>query len=123
VLALHCGNETNEKTDHYRTDPGQDDAVAILLALASTEEIAVSASLPWPVMSARPERKKRPKSGRLSGRTTTPIYAGCKRPIRAQNLSPPKLVHGESGLDGPKLPDPTNRNPAAARRSTSSSSG
>jgi len=89
------------------TDPGQDDAVAILLALASTEEIDVlgivavagNVGLAQNVKNAR-------KVVELSGRTTTPIYAGCERPIR-RKLVTAEHVHGESGLDGPKLPDPT----------------
>lgn len=89
------------------TDPGQDDAVAILLALASTEELDVlgivavagNVGLAQNVKNAR-------KVVELSGRTTTPIYAGCERPIR-RKLVTAEHVHGESGLDGPKLPDPT----------------
>ncbi|MEO8882411.1 MAG: nucleoside hydrolase [Devosia sp.] len=89
------------------TDPGQDDAVAILLALASTEEIDVLGivAVAGNVGLAQNVRNAR-KVVELSGRTTTPIYAGCERPIR-RKLVTAEHVHGESGLDGPKLPDPT----------------
>jgi len=89
------------------TDPGQDDAVAILLALASTEEIDVLGivAVAGNVGLAQNVRNAR-KVVELSGRTTTPIYAGCERPIR-RKLVTAEHVHGESGLDGPKLPDST----------------
>jgi len=89
------------------TDPGQDDAVAILLALASPEEIDVLGivAVAGNVGLAQNVRNAR-KVVELSGRITTPIYAGCERPIR-RKLVTAEHVHGESGLDGPKLPDPT----------------
>jgi len=88
------------------TDPGQDDAVAILLALASPEEIdvlgitAVAGNVPLPLTE---------KNARivceLAGRTDIPVYAGCDRPL-AHTLVTAEHVHGKTGLDGPNLPDP-----------------
>ncbi|AXT25822.1 nucleoside hydrolase [Ruegeria sp. AD91A] len=88
------------------TDPGQDDAVAILLALASPEEIeilgitAVAGNVPLELTA---------KNARivceLAGRTDVPVYAGCDRPLN-RPLVTAEHVHGKTGLDGPDLPDP-----------------
>ena len=89
------------------TDPGQDDAVAILLALASPEELEVlgvvavagNVGLHHNANNAR-------KVVELSGRRDVPVYAGCARPLR-RTLVTAEHVHGDTGLNGPDLPDPT----------------
>jgi len=88
------------------TDPGQDDAVAILLALASPDEIevlgitAVAGNVPISLTA---------KNARivceLAGRTDIPVFQGCAAPL-ARDLVTAEHVHGKSGLDGPALPDP-----------------
>jgi purine nucleosidase len=88
------------------TDPGQDDAVAILLALASPEEIevlgitAVAGNVPL----ALTQRNAR-MICELAGRPDIPVFAGCDRPL-GRDLVTAEHVHGKSGLDGPVLPDP-----------------
>ena len=87
------------------TDPGQDDAVAILLALASDEiEVlgitAVAGNVPL-ALTARNARIV----CELAGRADIPVFAGCDRPI-ARPLVTAEHVHGKTGLDGPALPDP-----------------
>ena len=88
------------------TDPGQDDAVAILLALASPEEIevlgitAVAGNVPL----ALTQRNARMVC-ELAGRPDIPVFAGCDRPL-GRDLVTAEHVHGKSGLDGPVLPDP-----------------
>ncbi|RVT83902.1 nucleoside hydrolase [Rhodobacteraceae bacterium CCMM004] len=87
------------------TDPGQDDAVAILLALASPElEVlgitAVAGNVPL-ALTARNARMVL----ELAGHTEVPVYAGCDRPLR-HTLVTAEHVHGRTGLDGPDLPDP-----------------
>ncbi len=88
------------------TDPGQDDAVAILLALASPEEIevlgivAVAGNVPLP-LTARNARVV----CELAGRPEVPVFAGCDRPL-AQPLVTAEHVHGKTGLDGADLPEP-----------------
>ncbi|MBT8458886.1 MAG: nucleoside hydrolase [Boseongicola sp.] len=89
------------------TDPGQDDAVAILLALASPEEIdllgvvAVAGNVPLPLTE---------KNSRiiceLAGRSDMPVFAGCDAPMK-RKLVTAEHVHGKTGLDGPQLPEPT----------------
>lgn len=89
------------------TDPGQDDAVAILLALASPDEIevlgltAVAGNVPL-ALTARNARMV----CELAGRRDVPVHAGCDRPL-AQTLVTAEHVHGKTGLDGPDLPEPT----------------
>jgi purine nucleosidase len=88
------------------TDPGQDDAVAILLALASPEEldvlgiVAVAGNVPL----AHTERNAR-RIVELAGRPEVPVYAGCIRPM-VRALRTAEHVHGRTGLDGADLPDP-----------------
>ena len=89
------------------TDPGQDDAVAILLALASPAEIevlgitAVAGNVPLSLTA---------KNARivceLAGHPEVKVFAGCDRPM-GRPLVTAEHVHGETGLNGPKLPDPT----------------
>ncbi len=89
------------------TDPGQDDAVAILLALASPQELEVLGvvAVAGNVSLAHNARNAR-KIVELAGRPDVPVYAGCSRPMRRQ-LVTAEHVHGETGLNGPDLPEPT----------------
>jgi purine nucleosidase len=86
------------------TDPGQDDAVAILLALASPElevlgvtAVAGNVPLSLTALNAR-------KVVELSGRAV-PVMAGRDRPL-ARPLVTAEHVHGKTGLDGADLPEP-----------------
>ncbi|WP_116131302.1 nucleoside hydrolase [Tropicimonas sp. IMCC34043] len=89
------------------TDPGQDDAVAILLALASPDEIEVLAitAVAGNVPLALTQRNARVIC-ELAGRSDVPVHAGCDRPLIRQ-LVTAENVHGKSGLDGVDLPAPT----------------
>ncbi len=88
------------------TDPGQDDAVAILLALASPEEIdllgitCVAGNVPL-ALTARNARVV----CELAGRGDVKVFAGCDRPLQ-RPLVTAEHVHGKTGLDGIDLPDP-----------------
>ncbi|WP_370268453.1 nucleoside hydrolase [Nioella sp.] len=88
------------------TDPGQDDAVAILLALASPEDLevlgitAVAGNVPL-ALTAKNARKV----CEVAGRPDVKVYAGCDRPL-AHTLVTAEHVHGKTGLDGPDLPEP-----------------
>ena len=89
------------------TDPGQDDAVAILLALASPAElevlgiVAVAGNVPL----ALTQRNARIVC-ELAGRPEVPVYAGCERPMH-RDLVTAEYIHGKTGLDGPVLSEPT----------------
>jgi len=88
------------------TDPGQDDAVAILLALASPAEIdvlgitAVAGNVPLALT-----QKNALMICELAGKVHVPVYAGCAAPL-GRDLVTAEHVHGKTGLDGPILPDP-----------------
>ncbi|MEC5325152.1 nucleoside hydrolase [Aurantimonas sp. A3-2-R12] len=91
----------------FDTDPGQDDAVAILTALASPDEIdilgivTVAGNIPLHHTTRNALRLLQ-----LAGRTEVPVHAGCERPM-LRNLVTAEHVHGPTGLDGPDLPEPT----------------
>ena len=88
------------------TDPGQDDAFAILLALASPEEIdllgivAVAGNVPLALT-----QKNSRMICELAGRPDVKVFAGCDRPLQ-RKLVTAEHVHGKTGLDGPILPAP-----------------
>ncbi len=87
------------------TDPGQDDAVAILTALASPELdvvgiTTVAGNVPLALTTVNAL-----KICELAGRPDVPVYAGCDRPM-ARDLVTAEYVHGRTGLDGAELPDP-----------------
>jgi purine nucleosidase len=88
------------------TDPGQDDAVAILLALASPDEIDVLGivTVAGNVPLHRTSLNAR-KIMHLAGRPDIGVYAGCPRPM-TRELVTAEHVHGPTGLDGPSFPDP-----------------
>ena len=91
----------------FDTDPGQDDAVAILTALASPDEldilgivtIAGNVGLKQNTINAL-------KVLELSGRADIKVYAGCSKPLQ-RVLVTAEHVHGDTGLNGPDLPDPS----------------
>ncbi len=89
------------------TDPGQDDAVAILVALASPEELdvlgitCVAGNVPLDLTS----RNARIVC-ELAGKRDVKVFAGCDRPL-GRALVTAEHVHGKTGLDGPDLPEPT----------------
>lgn len=87
------------------TDPGQDDAVAILLALASPElELLGITCVAGNVPLAKTQRNARVVC-ELAGRADVKVFAGCDRPMR-RPLVTAEYVHGKSGLDGIDLPEP-----------------
>jgi purine nucleosidase len=87
------------------TDPGQDDAVAILLALASPEiEVAGIVAVAGNVPLHLTETNVR-KICQLAGRTDIRVFAGASRPL-VRKLVTAEYVHGKTGLDGPDLPEP-----------------
>lgn len=87
------------------TDPGQDDAVAILLALASPElEVLGITCVAGNVPLHHTSRNARVIC-ELAERSDIKIFAGCDRPM-ARDLVTAEYVHGKTGLDGITLPDP-----------------
>ncbi|MFE0018098.1 nucleoside hydrolase [Mesorhizobium sp. NPDC059054] len=88
------------------TDPGQDDAVAILLALASPELDVIGITAVAGNVPLRLTEKNALKICELAGRRDIKVYSGAIRPLVRQ-LVTAEHVHGKTGLDGPDLPEPT----------------
>ncbi len=88
------------------TDPGQDDAVAILLALASPELDVVGITAVAGNVPLHLTEKNARKICELAGRPNIKVYAGAVRPLM-RPLVTAEYVHGKTGLDGPDLPEPT----------------
>ncbi len=97
---------TNRRDIIIDTDPGQDDAIAILLALASSELnvlgiCAVAGNVPLPLTHSNIR-----KVCELAQKQHTKVYVGCEKPMK-RNLFTAEYVHGETGLNGAQLPEPT----------------
>jgi purine nucleosidase len=88
------------------TDPGQDDAVAILLALASPELDVVGITAVAGNVPLQLTEKNALKICELAGRRDVKVFSGAIRPLVRQ-LVTAEHVHGKTGLDGPDLPEPT----------------
>ena len=87
-------------------DPGQDDAVMLLLALACPEDFdilgisAVAGNVPLDLT----QRNARILC-ELAGKTDVPVYAGCDRPLH-RKLVTAENVHGKTGIDGIDIYEP-----------------
>jgi purine nucleosidase len=87
-------------------DPGQDDAVALFLAMASPEELeilgitAVAGNVPLELT----QRNVRMMCD-IAGRGDIPVFAGCGRPMVRELLTAEK-VHGKTGIDGIEIVEP-----------------
>jgi len=88
-------------------DPGQDDAIALMLAMASPGELdllgisAVAGNVPLVLTEANARAIRD-----VAGRSEVPVYAGCPRPM-IKPLETAEYVHGKSGIDGANLPQPS----------------
>ena len=91
-------------------DPGHDDAIAIMLASAHTDLVGVTTV----AGNAPLERTTRNALIVLDliGRSDVPMHTGAERPLVAPARHADH-IHGESGLDGAALPDPS-RSPTSA---------
>ncbi len=89
-------------------DPGQDDAVSLLLAMSSPDELeilgitAVAGNVPL----ALTEKNARLMCD-IGGRSDIPVYAGCSKPM-VRKLVTAEHVHGESGIDGVEITEPAH---------------
>jgi inosine-uridine nucleoside N-ribohydrolase len=93
-------------------DPGHDDAIAILLALASPEVEVRGITTVAGNQTLEKTTRNALKVLELAGRADIPVAAGADAPLR-RKLRVAANVHGESGLDGPSLPEPTTEVVAA----------
>jgi purine nucleosidase len=91
------------------SDPGKDDAVAILLALAAPEtfDVLMISAAAGNVGLAHTSANSR-RLCELAGRSDLPVHPGCPRPI-LQPLRTVADIHGADGLSGAGLPPPSMR--------------
>jgi len=87
------------------TDPGYDDALALLFAMSSPELkieaiTAVSGNLPIEITLANSLRMVE-----IAGRTDIPVAGGPKTPLVRQGIFAPE-GHGDNGLAGAEFPPP-----------------
>jgi inosine-uridine nucleoside N-ribohydrolase len=85
-------------------DPGHDDAIALLLALASPELELLGVTTVHGNQTLEKTTDNALRVLELVGRSEVPVAAGADRPL-VRDLHVAAHVHGESGLDGPELPD------------------
>ncbi len=87
-------------------DPGQDDAINLLLAMSSPDELdligvtTVAGNVPLELT----ERNARLMCD-VAGRTDVPVYPGCPRPM-VRDLLTAEKVHGDTGIDGMAIVEP-----------------
>ncbi|WP_421340063.1 pyrimidine-specific ribonucleoside hydrolase RihA [Aeromonas veronii] len=86
-------------------DPGHDDAIALILALASPELKVLAVTTSAGNQTPDKTLNNALRILTLLGRDDIPVAAGAPKPL-ARELIIADNVHGESGLDGPKLLDP-----------------
>ena len=89
-------------------DPGHDDAIALLLALASDEVVLRGVTTVAGNQTLEKTTANAIRVLELVGRGEIPVAAGADRPL----VREPRVaanVHGETGLDGPDLPPPQGR--------------
>src|SRR4029078_4045886 len=87
------------------TDPGHDDAIALLLALASPEVEVLGVTSVSGKQTLEKTTENALKILEFVERTDIPVYVGCDRPLVREQWAA-AYVHGESGLHGSDLPDP-----------------
>ena len=88
------------------TDPGHDDAIAILLALASPEVEVLGITSVSGNQTLEKTTANALRVLELAGRGDVPVASGASAPLE-RKLVVAAHVHGESGLDGPTLPPPS----------------
>ena len=89
-------------------DPGHDDAIALLLTLASPELELLGVTTVSGNQTLDKTTANALRILEFVGRTDVPVHAGADVPLlRPQDVA--AHVHGESGLDGPELPAATTR--------------
>jgi inosine-uridine nucleoside N-ribohydrolase len=87
-------------------DPGHDDAIAILLALASQELDLIGVTTVAGNQTLDKTTRNALVTLEIGGRPDIPVAAGADAPLQ-RRLRTAAHVHGESGLDGPELPEPS----------------
>jgi inosine-uridine nucleoside N-ribohydrolase len=89
-------------------DPGHDDAIALLLALASPELELLGVTTVAGNQTLEKTTANALRVLELAGRGEVQVAAGAGRPLLREPFVA-TYVHGETGLDGPDLPPPQGR--------------
>jgi inosine-uridine nucleoside N-ribohydrolase len=87
-------------------DPGHDDAIALLLALASPEVELLGVTTVHGNQTLDKTTANALRVLEFAGRPDVPVAAGADRALRREQFVA-EYVHGKTGLDGPVLPPPT----------------
>ena len=87
-------------------DPGHDDAVALLLAHGSPEIDLLAVTTVVGNQTLEKVTRNALAIARVANITGIPFAAGCDRPL-VRTIENAPDIHGESGMDGPVLPEPT----------------
>ncbi len=87
-------------------DPGQDDAVALFLAMASPEELEILGitTVAGNVPLALTHRNARMMCD-IAGRRDTAVFAGCEKPMVRDAITA-ENIHGNTGIDGIEVFEP-----------------
>ncbi len=87
-------------------DPGQDDAVALLLAMSSPDELELLGitTVAGNVPLALTERNARIMCD-IADRKDVPVFAGCEEPLVRAAITA-EYIHGETGIDGMDVFEP-----------------
>jgi purine nucleosidase len=99
-------SDKSKRTIIIDTDPGQDDAIAILFALAAADQLDLLAIT---TVGGNAPVNLTSRNARIvrdwANRTDVPVYAGCPRPLVRDLITAPH-VHGKAGLEGVPLHEP-----------------
>ncbi len=87
-------------------DPGHDDAVALLLAHGSPEIELLAVTTVVGNQTLEKVTRNALAIARVANITGVPFAAGCDRPL-VRTIETAPDIHGDSGMDGPELPEPT----------------
>ena len=87
----------------FDSDPGQDDALALFLALAAPEiellaVVSVAGNVPQPLVTTNSLALLA-----VANRDDVPVYRGCERPLLREQFTA-EYVHGDTGIDGANIP-------------------
>ena len=86
-------------------DPGHDDAIALLLAYGNPQIDLMAVTTVVGNQTLEKVTRNALAVARIAGITGIPFAAGCPRPLIREIETAPD-IHGDSGLDGPVLPEP-----------------
>ena len=90
------------------TDPGHDDAIALMLAILSKKLEILGITTVAGNVSLELTTKNALKICHLLNNKDIKVFSGAEKPLKRQ-LVTAEHVHGKTGLDGPYLPEPISK--------------